>query len=195
VADYAFKQGSNLTSDADQIEKRFDAWMAYYQQERVEAIGFGLITMRRSNRLSKWFRCDTWPEMLGPCGDAIERGFVARDFLEENDDRDLLETRVCHAPNLQWRQDHDVSDLGSAVHSSLHFASGLAYTANMDSAIVKFVSRCAGDRPLSDYLKETAKASSEDPTQCAPRFLKAVRRLIEIGFLLPVHQSTNQPET
>jgi len=132
--------------------------------------------------------------MIGPCGDAIEHGFVARDFLEDNDDRDLLETCVRRAPNLQWRQDHDICDLGSAAHSSLHFTTGLAYTANMDSAIVKFVSRCADDRPLSDYLKETATTSGEDPNQFAPRFLKVVRRLIELGFLLPVQRSTNQPE-
>ena len=124
--------------------------------------------------------------MVGPCGDAIERGFVARNFLEDHGDRDLLETRVRHAPNLQWRQDHDISDLGTAVHSSLHFTSGLAYTAKMDSAIVKFVSRCAGDRPLSEYLRETAAISGEDVCQFSPRFVKVVRRLIELGFLLPV---------
>jgi hypothetical protein len=195
AADYVFNRISNVASGAEHTEKQFNAWMGYYERERIEAIGFGLITMQRSHRTPNWFRCESWPEMIGPCGDAIENGFVARDFLEDHDDRDLLETCVRRAPNLLWRQDHDVSDLRSAVHSSLHFTSGLAYTANMDFAIVKFVSRCAGDRPLSDYLKETAKASGEDSNQFAPRFLKVVRRLIEIGFLLPVHQSTNQPET
>ena len=186
VADYASNRISNLAPGAAQREEQFNTWMDYYERERVEAIGFGLVTMRRSNRSSNWFRCESWPEMVGPCGDAIERGFVARNFLEDHDDRDLLETRVRHAPNLQWRQDHDISDLGTAVHSSLHFTSGLAYTAKMDSAIVKFVSRCAGDRPLSEYLRETAAISGEDVCQFSPRFVKVVRRLIELGFLLPV---------
>lgn len=186
VADYASNRISNLAPVAAQREKQFNTWMDYYERERVEAIGFGLVTMRRSNRSSNWFRCESWPEMVGPCGDAIERGFVARNFLEDHGDRDLLETRVRHAPNLQWRQDHDISDLGTAVHSSLHFTSGLAYTAKMDSAIVKFVSRCAGDRPLSEYLRETAAISGEDVCQFSPRFVKVVRRLIELGFLLPV---------
>jgi hypothetical protein len=193
--DYAVNRISNLALNATQSEKLFRAWTDYYQKERIEAVGFGLITMRRSSRSSNWFRCESWPEMIGPCGDAIERGFFARDFLEDHDDHDLLETCVRRAPNLLWRQDHDVSDLASAVHSSLHFTSGLAYTANMDSAIVKFVSESTGDRPLSDYLKETAKASGEDPNQFAPRFLKVVRRLIELGFLLPVNRFTNQSES
>ena len=90
------------------------------------------------------------------------------------------------APNLQWRRESDISDHDCAEHSSLRFTSGLGYTANMDSAIVKFVSRCTGDQPLSDHLKEAAEASGEDPVQFAPRFLTVVRRLIQRGFLLPV---------
>ena len=186
VADYAFNRISNLAPSAEQLEEKFNAWVGYYERERVEAIGFGLITMRRSNRAANWFRCESWPEMIGACGDAIERGFAVRDFLESHsDDQALLRARVRRAPNIEWREAHDMADLGSAVHSSLRFTSGLAYTANMDSAIVKFVSRCVGDRPLSEYLRETAAISGEDPTQFAPRFLKVVRRLIELGFLLP----------
>jgi hypothetical protein len=160
--------------------------MQYYETEQIEAIGFGLITMRRSSRKSNWFRCDAWPEMVGACGDAIERGFAACDFLETCRDHDLLATRVRRAPNLQWWRESDISDHDCAVHSSLRFTSGLGYTANMDSAIVRFVSRCAGDRPLSDHLKEAAEASGEDPVQFAPRFLTVVRRLIQRGFLLSV---------
>ncbi len=154
AADYAFNRISNFTLSAEQRYKELNTWMEYYVRERVEAIGFGLITMRRSNRASNWFKCESWPEMIGACGDAIEGGFAARDFLESHpDDQELLEARVRRAPNLQWRQDHDICDLGSA-----------------------------------------APTSGEDPNQFAPRFLKVVRRLIELGFLLPVQRSTNQPE-
>jgi len=187
VADYAFNRIMNLTSKGEQRKKQLNTWMEYYERERVEAIGFGLVTMRRSNRTSNWFKCESWPEMIGACGDAIEKGFVARDFLASHcDDQELLEARVRRASNLEWRQAHDMADLGSAVHSSLRFTSELAYTANVDSLIVKFVAGCTGDRPLSEYLRETAASSGEDPAQFAPRFLKVVRRLIEIGVLLPV---------
>jgi predicted RNA methylase len=194
AASYALNRVSNLGLNNAHAEERFRAWKDYYRREQIEAVGFGLITMRRSNRSSHWFKCESWPEMIGPCGDVIEGGFAARDFLEDHDDRDLLETCVRRAPNLLSKQDHDVSDPGSVVHSSLHFTSGLAYITNMDPAIVKFVTQCAGDRPLSDYLKETAATSGEDLNQFAPRFLKVVRRLIDLGFLLPVKRSTNQPE-
>jgi Methyltransferase small domain len=187
AAEYALNRLSNLAPSAAHLKKQFDAWISYYERERIEAIGFGLITMRRSKRSLPWFRCDSWPEMIGACGDAIERGFAARDFLEaHSDDRVLLEARVRRAPNIEWRQAHDVADLDSAVHSSLRFTNGLAYVANIDSAIVKFVSRCVGDRPLSEHLQQAAAISGEDPTQFAPRFLKVVRRLIELGFLLPI---------
>jgi hypothetical protein len=186
AAEYASQRIVNLAAGAEQRQKQFDSWMHYYETEQIEAIGFGLITMRRSSTKSNWFRCDAWPEMVGACGDAIERGFAACDFLETCRDHDLLATRVRRAQNLQWRRESDISDHDCAVHSSLRFTSGLGYTANMDSAIVKFVSRCTGDQPLSDHLKEAAEASGEDPVQFAPRFLTVVRRLIQRGFLLSV---------
>lgn len=186
AAEYAFNRISNLASNQGRIEDQFKAWTDYYEKERIEAIGFGLVTMRRSNRMSHWFRCESWPAMVGPCGDAIERGFVAREFLQNHDDHELLETRLRHAPNVKWRQDRDLSDLGSLSHSSLYFTSGLAYTAKVDPAVVELISRCGGDRPLSDYLKQTAAASGDDLIQFAPRFLTVVRRLVEWGFLLPV---------
>jgi hypothetical protein len=92
---------------------------------------------------------------------------------------------VHHASNVRWRQERNLSDLGYSVHSSLQFTSGLAYTAKVDSGVVEFISRCAGDRPLSDCLKETAASSGEGTVQLGPR-LKLVRRLIELGFLIPV---------
>ena len=191
AAEYAFNRIANLTSNLEQRNKHLNIWMGYYERERVEAIGFGLITMRRSNRNTNWFKCEAWPEMIGPCGDAIERGFAARDFLQSySGDQELLQAHVRRAPHIEWCQAHDIADLDAAVQSSLRFTSGLAYSANMDSSIVKFVSRCTGDRPLSHHLREAAAVSGEDPTSFAPRFLKIVRRLIEIGALLPVQPVT-----
>jgi hypothetical protein len=61
----------------------------------------------------------------------------------------------------------------------------LAYTVNADGEVVKFVTRCVNKyRPL-DYLNEKAAAGDRDVDQLVPRFLKIVRRMIELGFLLP----------
>jgi hypothetical protein len=186
AADYAFHRISNLASSQERMKELFRSWTNYYEKESVEAVGFGLITMRRSRRMSHWFRCEAWPEMIGTCGDAVERGFAARDFLADHDDDQLLATRMRHASNIRWRQDRDLSNLMYSVHSGLHLTSGLAYSANAEPAVVEFVSRCNGDRPLSTYLKETAASSGQDMNQFAPRFLKLVRRFVEMGFLIPV---------
>ncbi len=183
AADYALNRISKLTQDPEQSEKKFDAWTEYYRLENVEAIGFGLINMRRSTKKANWFCCDDWPEMIGECGDAIERGFNARDFLQSHSDDDaLLNARVRRAPNLEW---DDIPKAGASRESSVRFTSGLAYAATMDSSIVRFVSRCAGDGPLLVQLQEAAATASVTPAQFAPRFLKTVRRLIERGILLP----------
>jgi SAM-dependent methyltransferase len=186
VADYAFNRISNLAPSVEQLGKQLKTWMDYYERERIEAIGFGLINMRRSSKSSHWFRCDSWPEMIGPCGEAIEQGFACRDFLEINaHDRRLLEACLRHAPKLRWRQDHDISAADSMVHSSLQLTSGLAYTINVDPDVADFVSRCTGERRLIDHVSEIAVVSGQDLNRLVPRFLKVVRRLIELGFLLP----------
>ena len=51
--------------------------------------------------------------------------------------------------------------------------------------VVEFVSRCTAESPLSNYLNQKAAQTGQDVNQLVPRFLKVVRRLIELGFLLP----------
>jgi hypothetical protein len=76
------------------MAKKFNQWMAYYTQEQIEAIGFGLITMRRTSRQSNWFRCERLPEVPDACGNAIAQKFGLTDFLETHrDDRALLDAR------------------------------------------------------------------------------------------------------
>ncbi len=190
AADYALKRIRETMNEPDGIARRFDEWMAYYEQERIEAVGFGIINMRRSNRTRHWFRCDPLPKALGPCGAAIERGFALRDFLDaRRDDRSLLEARLQRAPDLRWEKHYEMPGGGwSSVDSRLQLKSGLAYSGDADPDVAEFVSQCKGDRPLGRYLSELAAATGQDVSPLAPGLLRTVRRLIELGFLLPVDE-------
>ncbi|MGE0826410.1 MAG: methyltransferase [Candidatus Binatia bacterium] len=188
IAEYALRRINETTESAEQATSRFREWMDYYTHEKIEAVGFGVITLRRSSRSMHWFRCDRLPEVKGLCGEAIEQGFRLHDFLDSHqNDQELLSTRVSHAANLQWEQHQQLVARGWVPNMSrLQLTSGLLYSGNADANVVDFVSRCKGDLRLREHLKRFAKAAGQTPDRLAPGFLKVVRRLIELGCLLPM---------
>ena len=191
AAEYALKRLKESVHGSPQLTTQFSEWMAYYEQEKIEAIGFGLITLRRSSKPAHWFRCDRLPEVIGPCGDAIERGFRLRDFLETHrEDQALLNVRLRQADNLRWEQvQHSTRKGWTISRSQLQLTSGLAYTGNVDANVVEFVAHCNGELRLGAHLKKIASSASQKTDIIAPSFLKVVRRLIESGCLLPVEEA------
>jgi hypothetical protein len=188
AAEYALKRINETIEDPAHAGAQFTKWMTYYEREQIEAIGFGIVTMRRSARGTNWFRCEQLPEVIGPCGEAIEQGFLARAFLEAHrDDRALLDVRLRHAENLHWEQFHEITAKSwSSLRSQLQIASGLAYRGNVEASVVEFVARCTGEMRLKDHVKKIAAASGQKIDYFTPSFLKVVRRLIELGCLLPI---------
>jgi hypothetical protein len=186
---YAFNRiGESGLAEVEAV-RRFDKWMEYYRRERIEAISFGLITMRRSGKKDEnWFRCDSLPEVRGACGDEIARGFAARDFLEANrDDEQLLRARLRRSDNIEWQQRLSLSNAGwSLVESKLRLAEGLSYAAQAEQEVIEFLMQCDGESQLRDYLGELGAAKGQDIQSLAAEFLSVVRRLVELGFLLPV---------
>ncbi len=84
---------------------RFDAWSRYYEEAGVEAISYGLITLRRAPGRPNWFKCEDAPPWSGACGDAILGRFARRDFLDSvRDDAALLAARLRASPDLVWDQ-------------------------------------------------------------------------------------------
>jgi methylase of polypeptide subunit release factors len=191
AAAYASARIAETEEDPDRAARQFEEWMAYYARERIEAVGFGLITLRRSTRPAHWFRCDTAPEVRGPCGESVVRGFELRDFLEVNrDDRALLDARLRPAPELRWEQELVLSADGwSAVQSRLRMAEGLAYAGNADPDVVDFVARCQGGQRVGDLIRDLVAPAGEEPDRLIPARLRVVRRLVELGCLLPAEDA------
>lgn len=172
----------------DQYARRFEKWMAYYDQLDIEAISAGLITMRRSSDHANWFRADDALEkMLGPCGEYIVQGFELRDFIENTKDNEgLLEKRLWVSPHIRLERHFVPADEGWLESAqSIHLTQGLAYSGNIDPYVVNLIMRCNGRQRLKDLLSDMAASLGKDPAAIAPSFCDLVRGLIERGFLLP----------
>ena len=90
--------------DATGAEEAFDAWMEHYRQADVAAVGYGLITMRRSSGAAPWVRIDELTQDFElPCGDAIQAGFERFAWLADvgHDDRRLLAARLRAADDVR----------------------------------------------------------------------------------------------
>ena len=166
----------------------FEAWMAYYERERIEAISGGLITLRRRSGGRNWFRADDAPDkMLGPAGDAVLQSFELHDFLEAAQaDEGLLRRRLRVSPDVRWEQRLEPTPEGwSLAESELRLTRGLTYSGRVDPFVARLVARCDGERELGALLEEMAIALGKDAASVAPACLDIVRRLVERGFLLP----------
>jgi hypothetical protein len=187
VATYAHNRIAESTDGSDEAARLFDEWIAYYEREGIEAVGFGVITLRRTGGPPGWFRCDRLPDVAGPCGAAIERGFALRDFLDAHrDDQTLLAARVRRADDVAWERTSRVEG-GRWVdgRSQLRLTTGLMFAGAADASVAGFAARGSGTSRLDDELTRLAKQLGRDRRQFAPAFLALVRRLIEVGILIP----------
>jgi hypothetical protein len=184
AAAYAHQRIAETTDDP---ARRFDEWMAHFDREGIEAVGYGMITLRRSPHASPWFGCDQLPELSGECGPSIERRFAACDFLAAHaDDGSLLAARVRRADGLRWERQADISAGGwSPAAGRLRLTKGLMFAGAAEAGVAEFVGRCTGATRLDNDLMRLAAELGRDRDRFAPAFLAVVRRLIEVGILVP----------
>ncbi|MEN6320440.1 MAG: methyltransferase [Syntrophaceae bacterium] len=173
-----------------EFDEQFDQWMMYYKKEKIEAVGAGLITLRRSmSGRSSWFRAEDGPEkMIGPCGDDILQGFALQDFLiSAPDDAALLATRFKVCPDIRLKQEWRFEDKGWQNESiKIERVRGLPVGGNIDPYVASLLRRCDGTRPLECFLNEMAEEFPEIDRAALPGVVaRVVRSLIEQRFLLP----------
>lgn len=175
-----------------EFAERFRKWMAYYERLGIEAVGAGLITMRKAKGKANWFRADESPKkMLGPCGESIAKGFELRDFLETvRDDNTLLNSRLHHSPDIRLEQQLEPAEQGwKTTASFISLAKGFAYKGNSDPLIANLLIKCDGQKPLKHLIPDMAASLGADTEQIAPTLCQLIRKLIEQGFLLPSRQA------
>jgi Methyltransferase small domain len=176
------------TEAPDRWEPEYDRWMAYYERQRIEAIGLGLVTMRRrAGGGDGWFRAEEAAQDFAmPCGDHLGAAFELADLLAALDDPGLAASRLRVAPDVVLDERATPSEAGwSVTDRRLRQTAGLCREGEVDGAVAAIVAACDGSRPLGAVLDEAARSAGTDPDSLARAALPLVRRLVEQGFLLP----------
>ena len=173
----------------DRLPELYDEWMRYFDREGIEAITYGLVSMRRASGHPNWVRFVKVPKgSSAPAGDHVLRRFRLQDFLESMaDDRELLDQRFRLAPDVRVEQHYAPVEGGLGVVSTrLHLAREPAYyTMEADTMVATLVVAYRSHRRLRDVLAEMAGSMRVELDHLIPGGLAVARRLVESGYLLP----------
>ena len=175
------------TEQAGAWHDDFDAWMAYSEANRIEAIGFGVITMRKRDVGTPWLRAEeASQDFVMPCGDYLGAVFELADFLADADDERLLASVLAVAPDvvLDERRGHRAGGW-MVIERQLRQTAGLCHFGEVDAGVVAIVAGCDGRRTLEDVLTEVADEAELEFAEVRAAAVPIVRRLVEQGFLLP----------
>ena len=173
-----------------QYREALDRWTAYYRRLNIEALGVGVIILRRRSGETNWIRAEELPDPVRPSSDHLLRLFRSQDYLHSLDgdqdflagayglveDQSLQQALVCR--DGRWKTE----EMALALHA------GLAYRGKIDAPTALLLSRLDGRRPLGEIVSEVAHSKGITGAALASFTAGAVRSmrvLLELGFVVP----------
>ena len=161
--------------------------MSDCEEQDIESIDSGLITMRRSGRQPNWLRIDAQvPEIFPDAGAHVARFFWLQDFLGCVPDHELLNEVLYLSPSVELTQTSKPTISGWKLQScQLTMTRGIAYTVTLDPTIARVLAACNGRLQLGQLMQAVAMADGESLDVIVARYLGAIRQLVMLGFLWP----------
>ena len=168
-----------LRDAGDTSAERAETWLRWFEDTDVEAVGFGIVTLRRADA-APVVRVEDAPQpVVQPLGPHLA-GWLDRVAWLRGNDLDDAALRV--PPDVALEQVATAGAEGWEVAAqALRQHEGLSWRADVDPVTVALVGACDGTRPLRDVLAVVEAAYGVEPAAALP----AVRLLVERGFLWP----------
>jgi SAM-dependent methyltransferase len=164
--------------------ERYDTWLSWFDSQGIEAVGFGWINLRRTDR-EPVLHLEDWPyEVEQPLGVEVAGRGRRTDFLTATDDTDLLRARL--STRVDVRQE-TVGAPGTADPETivLRQQRGMRRAHQADTVVAGLVGACDGDLTLGQILDALASILGEDAAALRERYAGEVRGLVADGFLEP----------
>jgi methylase of polypeptide subunit release factors len=165
--------------------RRYDEWLGWFEDQNVEAIGFGWLTLRRTDA-QPVLKIEEWPHPIEqPLGRTIQRWLENVDLLRGWDDQRLLGER------LEVKKEVDQEQVGrpggnDPEYLILRQRGGMCRALRVDTAMAGFVGACDGTMTVGQIIDALAQLLFEDIDPLRHRLLGKARELILDGFLDPV---------
>jgi len=164
--------------------QRYDAWLAWFDSQGIEAVGFGWLHLRRVDR-PPVVHLEEWPfEVEQPLGPEVADRARRTDLLAETSDEALLGTRLTAPVDLRQET---AGEPGASEPETivLRRQRGMRRARQVDTVEAGLVGACDGDLTVGQILDALATLLGEDAAGLRRDRLPAIRELVADGFLLP----------
>jgi methylase of polypeptide subunit release factors len=165
--------------------ERYDRWLGWFEEQGVEGVGFGWVTLRCTGADAPAVRLEEWPHPVEqPLGPAVQAALERAALLRGWDDDDLLGRRLAVAPDVVQEQ---VGPPGAEHPDAvvLRQRRGLMRARQVGTAEAGLVGACDGSVQLGVLVDAVAEVLGRDPEALGAELVPRVCELIAEGFLLP----------
>lgn len=181
--------GTSLERDPAGWRAGADAWLADFASRDVEAVGFGLVTLRRPVRGVPTLR--RLEEQTGPAhhplGAHVAAVLAAHDWLAVADDDELAGTRLVPAPDVVEDR-HHVPGVSEPTVIRLRQNSGFGRAVPVSPTVAALVGACDGEFAVGQVLAAMTALLDLPAELVAAEVMGPLRELVRDGLLLRVDE-------
>jgi len=156
---------------------RYDTWLSWFEQQGIEAVGFGWINLHRTGAADPRRELLEWPyDVEQPIAPALHAwGGAVRDEVTAS-------SRLRTAPDLQQETFGlpGAEDPAAVVLRQQH---GLRRARQADTVEAALVGACDGELTVGQILDALADLLDRDPAETRAAYLPVAQELVAQGFL------------
>ncbi|MEU4655824.1 class I SAM-dependent methyltransferase [Streptomyces sp. NPDC023723] len=184
-AELWLRDAGDHRDDVAAYQARYDAWLDEFEARKVRAVGFGWITLRRSDAAEPSVTVEEWPHPVEqPLGETVRAHFDRIDYLRAHDDAALLEACFTLAGEVVQEQ-VGLPGAEDPEHVVLRQNRGMRRATRVDTVAAGFAGVCDGTMSAGRILDAIAQLLAEDPVLLRDRTPAQIRLLVEQGFIEP----------
>jgi methylase of polypeptide subunit release factors len=174
-------------SAVSQYDAMYAAWLDDFAARGVEAVGFGVITLRRpeAGRPVRLRRCEEIRTPIeGGVGETVAASLAAESWLADRSDAQLAKERLSVADDVTEER-FGLPGAEDPAVIRLRQGGGLGRVVTADTALAGFVGACDGELSVAQILAALATLLEAPVTELAGQLLPATRELVRDGLLIP----------
>ncbi|NMM31363.1 MAG: methyltransferase, partial [Cellulomonas sp.] len=178
--------GTTPDRDRGAWAARYGAWLDDFASRDVEAIGFGIVTLRRPVSGPATLR--RLEEVTGsvrqPLGPVVAATIAAHDWLAARDDDELARERLVAATDVTEERYLTPGDADPSV-VLLRQGRGFGRAVRAGTALAGFVGACDGELTVGQIVGALGSLLGVAATEVAADVVPSVRGLVLDGLLAP----------
>ncbi len=171
-------------ADGEGYEAGWERWVSHLEQREVEAVGSGLIVLRKTNQAARAWFLEAFEDIDQDGGDALLRLLDARSLVASTSDPQFLALRPRLVSGVRLDQTATAGEQGWTLESChLRRRRGLHLSVQANTPVAALMSRANGERTVAELAALAATELGADPARVTSETARIVRGLLERGML------------